>query len=130
MIVGASLLWIVMEVMACEIYLEREADDRTAAEIDAEIREIIEDAYEKSKDILEAHLPQLHLIAKYLIQNEKIDGDDFKKLMDGEITEADFEAVNAAEVAKKAKKDQDIGQILDVTVDDKPEQSDNKSSEE
>lgn len=28
--VGASLLWIVMEVMACEIYLEREADDRTA----------------------------------------------------------------------------------------------------
>ena len=36
MIVGASLLWIVMEVMACEIYLEREADDRTAAEIVAE----------------------------------------------------------------------------------------------
>ena len=36
MIVGASLLWIVMEVMACEIHLEREADDRTAAEIDAE----------------------------------------------------------------------------------------------
>ena len=36
MIVGASLLWIVMEVMACEIYLEREADDRTATEIDAE----------------------------------------------------------------------------------------------
>ena len=104
--------------------------ENVAAEIDAEIREIIEDAYEKSKDILEAHLPQLHLIAKYLIQNEKIDGDDFKKLMDGEITEADFEAVNAAEVAKKAKKDQDIGQVLDVTVDDKPEQSDNKSSEE
>ena len=36
MIVGASLLWIATEVMACEIYLEREADDHTAAEIDAE----------------------------------------------------------------------------------------------
>ena len=36
MIVGEFLLWIVMEVRTCEIYLEREADDRTAAEIDAE----------------------------------------------------------------------------------------------
>ena len=36
MIVGASLLSIAMEVRACEIYLEREADDRTTDEIDAE----------------------------------------------------------------------------------------------
>ena len=33
---------------------------------------------------------QLHLVAKYLMIHEKIDGVNFEKLMNGEITESDF----------------------------------------
>ena len=64
----------------------RNYSENIAAEIDAEIRELIETAYEKAKDILQSHMDQLHLLAKYLMKHEKIDGPDFEKLMKGEIT--------------------------------------------
>ncbi len=65
----------------------RNYSENIAAEIDAEIRELIETSYEKAKDILEKHVDQLHILAKYLMKNEKIDGSDFEKLMKGEIDE-------------------------------------------
>lgn len=65
----------------------RNYSENIAAEIDAEIRELIETSYEKAKDILENHIDQLHILAKYLMKNEKIDGADFEKLMKGEIDE-------------------------------------------
>ena len=96
--------------------------ENVAAEIDSEIREIIEDAYEKAKDILNDHISQLHLIAKYLIQYEKVEAEDFKKLMSGELTEADFEKAKAEDEIKKAADiADDIGKILDVTVDEETE---------
>ncbi|HBH95100.1 MAG TPA: ATP-dependent zinc metalloprotease FtsH [Ruminococcaceae bacterium] len=63
--------------------------ENIAAEIDAEIRELIETAYEKSKDILESHKDQVHLLSKYLMKHEKIDGGEFEKLMKGEIAVED-----------------------------------------
>ena len=42
---------------------------------------------------------ELHLIAKYLMKYEKIDGDNFYKLMRGEITEADIDADDETEKA-------------------------------
>ncbi len=65
----------------------RNYSENIAAEIDAEIRELIETSYEKAKDILENHIDQLHILAKYLMKNEKIDSADFEKLMKGEIDE-------------------------------------------
>ncbi len=60
--------------------------ENVAAEIDAEIRSIIEDAYVKTEDILNDHMEQLHIVAKYLMKHEKIDGDNFYKLMNGELS--------------------------------------------
>lgn len=60
--------------------------ENVASEIDAEIREIIETAYEKAKDILTVHRDLLERCAQYLLKNEKIDGPDFYKLMAGEIS--------------------------------------------
>ena len=59
----------------------RNYSENVAAEIDAEMREIIEGGYQKSKDILEEHMDQLHLLAKYLMKFEKIDSNDFEILM-------------------------------------------------
>ncbi|MCM1055497.1 MAG: ATP-dependent zinc metalloprotease FtsH [Bacteroides sp.] len=65
----------------------RNYSENIAAEIDAEIRVLIETGYEKAKDILEKHIEQLHTLARYLMKHEKIDGPDFEKLMKGEIDE-------------------------------------------
>ncbi len=69
----------------------RNYSENVAAEIDAEMREIIEGGYQKSKDILEEHMDQLHLLAKYLMKFEKIDSDDFEILMKGEMDPKVFE---------------------------------------
>lgn len=66
----------------------RNYSENVAAEIDAEMRELIEESFEKAKDILETHIDQLHFVAKYLMKFEKIDEDDFEKLMKGEIDES------------------------------------------
>lgn len=64
--------------------------ENVAAEIDNEIRSIVEDAFVKAENILKEHMDKLHLIAKYLIIHEKIDGINFEKLMNGELPESDF----------------------------------------
>ncbi len=61
--------------------------ENVAAEIDSEIRSIVEDCFEKCETLLRQHVDKLHLIAKYLLKYEKIDGKTFEKLMNGEITE-------------------------------------------
>ena len=64
--------------------------DNVAAEIDSEIRSLVENAFSQSEQILKDHMDKLHLIAKYLMKYEKVDGPTFYKLMDGEITEDEF----------------------------------------
>jgi cell division protease FtsH len=64
--------------------------DNVAAEIDNEIRTLVEDAFEDAQKILEEHMDKLHLIAKYLMKYEKIDGGNFEKLMTGQLTEEEF----------------------------------------
>lgn len=65
----------------------RNYSEAVAAEIDEEIRDIIEKAYADCTEILRANADKMHLLAKYLLKFEKIDGADFEKLMRGEITE-------------------------------------------
>lgn len=69
----------------------RNYSENVAAEIDEEIRELIENAYERAKDILELHRDKLDQVANYLMENEKIDGDQFKKLMEEEAAPAEPE---------------------------------------
>ncbi len=59
--------------------------EQVAAEIDTEIRAYVEDGYQKAEKILTEHMDQLHLVAQYLIRHEKVDGEDFAKLMRGEL---------------------------------------------
>ena len=61
----------------------RDYSEEIASEIDSEIRNIVNRAYEKTEDILRTHDDQLHSVAEYLIEHEKVDGETFRKLMDG-----------------------------------------------
>jgi len=65
----------------------RNYSEHVAAEIDGEIRNIIDTGFEKAKDILTENMPLLHVVANYLLEKEKIDGDDFLKLMEGKLEE-------------------------------------------
>lgn len=63
----------------------RNYSENVAAEIDGEIRELIETGYERAKEILTEHGDLLERCAQYLMKHEKIDGADFYKLMADEI---------------------------------------------
>ncbi|MEM1485628.1 ATP-dependent zinc metalloprotease FtsH [Oscillospiraceae bacterium PP1C4] len=73
-----------------EVFLGRDFNstpsysENVAAEIDAEIREIIDTAYERSRDILTEHMDQLHQVAKFLFEHEKMAGNEFEAMMKGE----------------------------------------------
>ena len=51
----------------------RNYSENVAAEIDGEIRELIETGYEKAKEILTEHVDLLERCAQYLMKHEKID---------------------------------------------------------
>ena len=58
--------------------------NEVAAEIDAEIRNFVEQGYAKAEEILRTHIDQLHTIAQFLIKHEKIEAPEFEKLMSGQ----------------------------------------------
>ena len=57
--------------------------ENIAAEIDNEIRDIVDESYETARRILTEHMDQLHTVAAVLMEREKISGDEFKTLMEG-----------------------------------------------
>lgn len=58
--------------------------ENVAAEIDAEIREIVDTAYERARDILTDHMDQLHQVAHFLFEHERMEEDEFAAMMKGE----------------------------------------------
>lgn len=61
----------------------RNYSEEIAKDIDEEIRAIVTKGYSRCEELLNAHIDKLHELAKYLIENEKIDGENFVKLMNG-----------------------------------------------
>lgn len=59
----------------------RNYSEKIAMDIDEEIRKIVNTGYSRCEAILKEHEDKLHALAEYLIENEKIDGNDFLKLM-------------------------------------------------
>ena len=56
----------------------RPYSEKTASEMDSEIRAIIDDAYQKAQEILKTYQRQLTEIAEYLLANETMTGDVFE----------------------------------------------------
>ncbi len=58
----------------------RPYSEKTAAEIDEEIRRIIDEAYDRCRTILEQYRPQLVEVAEYLLQHETMTAEEFQKV--------------------------------------------------
>ena len=71
----------------------RNYSENIAGEIDAEIRELVETAYESARNILETHRDCLERVAQYLMKNEKMDGAVFEKIMKNELPAEETESV-------------------------------------
>ena len=57
--------------------------DETASIVDAEIRRIVEEGYNKAKQILTDNLDDLHKLAKALLEYELLSGDEIKDILAG-----------------------------------------------
>jgi cell division protease FtsH len=66
-----------------EFSAEPDYSDEVAREIDDEVRRMVEDAHQTSKDILSEHREQLDTISRILLTRETIEADEFIALLEG-----------------------------------------------
>ncbi len=59
----------------------RNYSETVASEIDAEIEDIIRNAYSRTQSILTEHMDKLHIVAQKLFENEKMTGEEFASIM-------------------------------------------------
>ncbi len=80
----------------------RAYSETVAAQVDEEIKRIVNDGYARCEAILSCHEDQLHLLAQYLIKHEKIDGDTFKRLLETGSADETAQAQPAADEPQSA----------------------------
>ena len=61
--------------------------EAVAAQIDQEVKSMMDGAYSRCQDLLEAHRPQLEAVAKYLLEHETMERDAFLKVFGEEAPE-------------------------------------------
>ncbi|MGI5866488.1 MAG: ATP-dependent zinc metalloprotease FtsH [Syntrophaceticus schinkii] len=66
-----------------DISRDRNYSEEVAFSIDKEARRIVEQCYQKAKQILEDNIHKLHLVATTLMEQETIEADEFEALMQG-----------------------------------------------
>jgi len=62
----------------------KEYSEETARDIDVEVKKILDDTYTQAKEILENKKPMLIKLAKILMENEVIEGDELITFLDNE----------------------------------------------
>lgn len=74
----------------------RDFSEAIAAKIDEQIEKIIGDAYNEAKRLLSENIDKLHFIAKYLVKNEIMNGEQFRRIMeDPNVTMEELEEMYA-----------------------------------
>lgn len=105
----------------------RNYSENVAAEIDGEIRELIDTSYENAKQILLNHRDQLDKVAHYLMEHEKIDGEDFYKLMNGEPLDDNTGVPVQNENDAASAVSEDTAEVIGDNVDNSNNETDRKS---
>lgn len=92
--------------------------DEIAKEIDEEIRYIIEEAYRECEKILTENSKELNLVADALLEVETLDGDQFLRLINGEVTPTQL-AEDVAEMESHiAEKNRQEAEEMSKLIDD------------
>ncbi|MDD7482539.1 MAG: ATP-dependent zinc metalloprotease FtsH [Clostridia bacterium] len=59
----------------------RNYSEETAAQIDGEIKRMVDEAYQRTEKLLREHMDKLHRVAQYLFLEEKMSGEKFADIM-------------------------------------------------
>ena len=59
---------------------QKEYSEETAAMVDEEVKSIVDFAYKKAQEILQANMDKLTAVATVLLEKEKIDGEEFDEI--------------------------------------------------
>ena len=79
--------------------------EKTAAEIDDEIRNIISTAYATCKKYLSENINKLHFVAEFLLKNESMDEEQFRAAM--EMQNPTIESIEEIAAMKKEKSEEE-----------------------
>lgn len=79
--------------------------EKTAADIDDEIRTIISSSYDRCKAILTEHINKLHFVAEFLLKNESMDEEQFRAAM--EMENPTMESIEDIAFRKQEKSDEE-----------------------
>ena len=60
----------------------RNFSEEVGAEIDKEVKRLIDEAYVKAEQLLKENINKLHAVAMALLEKEKIDGEEFRRIFD------------------------------------------------
>ncbi len=84
--------------------------EETAAKIDQEVKEYIGDGYKKTEKILRDHTSELHVVAKFLFEHEKMSGEQFVCAMEGK------------EIPVDSDDEEELEEVTRVVSEDKTEE--------
>ncbi len=99
----------------------RDYSEAVASEIDTEMRKIIDIAYKRAKEILGEHMEKLHELVRYLLACEKMDGEDFKRFMSGELdVDAEIAKWNIDHAEEKRMAEELLKKATEMGVGKKP----------
>jgi cell division protease FtsH len=70
-----------MVFLGRDIAEQRDYSERTAEEIDEEVRRIIEEAHVRCRQVMSAHVDKLHELAAALVEEETLEGDVLTRLL-------------------------------------------------
>ncbi len=60
----------------------KDYSEETAGVIDEEVKKIIDNAYNRARNILSEHVDKLHAVAEVLMEKEKIEGEEFDRIFE------------------------------------------------
>lgn len=110
----------------------RNYSEAVASQIDDEVEKIILNAYKQTEDILTEHIDKLHAVALELVKREKLTGDEFRRIMNGEELEPLFADEGKDEAKPEAETNSDANPESEVKSDEAvaPETSENNEASE
>lgn len=110
----------------------RNYSEAVASQIDDEVEKIILNAYKQTEDILTEHIDKLHAVALELVKREKLTGDEFRRIMNGEELEPLFADEGKDEAKPEAETNSDAKSESEVRSDEAvaPETSENNEASE
>ncbi len=115
----------------------RNYSEETAAAIDEEVKEYITNGYAQTEKILKDHTDQLHVVAQFLFEHEKMSGEQFAAAMEGkeipmnvDEEDDDDEASTVSEVEITAEgKPEGEADDTEASDEEKPESVTKKETE-